>query len=60
MTAVSKAVERCLAQIAAGNSYEAQQMFKTVYHRYRTRKQVQEAYQVLQVRAPAACMHGPR
>jgi hypothetical protein len=34
-------------QVAAGAFYEAQQMYKTVYHRYKSRKQLQDSYLVL-------------
>jgi hypothetical protein len=33
--------------VAAGAFYEAQQMYKTVYHRYKSRKQLQDSYLVL-------------
>ncbi len=46
-----QAVARVNAQVEAGNFYEAQQMYKTVYHRYRSRKQLPESYQILQVAA---------
>ena len=44
-----QAVEKINAQVKAGNHYEAQQMYKTVYHRYHSRKQLPESYQILQV-----------
>jgi hypothetical protein len=37
----------CMLQVAAGAFYEAQQMYKTVYHRYKSRKQLQDSYVVL-------------
>jgi hypothetical protein len=37
----------CTNQVAAGAFYEAQQMYKTVYHRYKSRKQLQDSYLVL-------------
>jgi hypothetical protein len=36
-----------MLQVAAGAFYEAQQMYKTVYHRYKSRKQLQDSYVVL-------------
>ncbi|KIZ06762.1 hypothetical protein MNEG_1190 [Monoraphidium neglectum] len=44
---VQKALQRVKAQLDAGAFYEAQQMYKTTYHRYHTRKQLDEAYTVL-------------
>jgi len=44
---VAKALQRVKVQVEAGAFYEAQQMYKTTYHRYHSRKQVEEAYQVL-------------
>jgi hypothetical protein len=44
---VAKALQRVRAQVEAGAFYEAQQMYKTTYHRYHSRKQLEEAYQVL-------------
>ena len=44
---VQKALQRVKAQVDAGAFYEAQQMYKTTYHRYHSRKQLDEAYQVL-------------
>lgn len=59
-----QAVEKINAQVKAGNHYEAQQMYKTVYHRFHSRKQLPESYQVLQVgcmpaRHPLAWMRNP-
>lgn len=45
---VEKQIEKLRAKVNAGSSYEAQQIFKTVYHRYRARKQLQDAYQLLE------------
>lgn len=50
---VAKAVLKLKASIDAGNSYEAQQMLKTVYHRFRMRDQLGDAYQLLE---EGACM----
>lgn len=44
-----QALDKINAQVQAGNYYEAQQMYKTVYYRYRSRKQAMEAYQILKV-----------
>lgn len=53
----------CLAQILArihekvenGSYYEAQQMYKTIFHRFATRKLYEDSRRVLMVRTP-----GPR
>ena len=42
-------LDKLQRSLDAGQHYEAQQMLKTVYHRFRARKQLQEAYQLLQV-----------
>jgi hypothetical protein len=44
-------LDKLQRSLDAGQHYEAQQMLKTVYHRFRARKQLQEAYQLLQVRS---------
>lgn len=45
---VEKQIEKLRAKVDSGSFYEAQQIFKTVYHRYRSRKQLQDAYQLLE------------
>lgn len=47
MAGVQKSLERIQAQVQAGAFYEAQQMYKTVYHRCRSRKQAADSYEVL-------------
>lgn len=47
MTGVQKSLERIQVQVQAGAFYEAQQMYKTVYHRCKARKQTADSYQVL-------------
>lgn len=47
MAGVQKSLERIQAQVQAGAYYEAQQMYKTVYHRCRSRKQTADSYEVL-------------
>ena len=42
-------LDKLQRSLAAGQHYEAQQMLKTVYYRFRARKQLHEAYQLLQV-----------
>ena len=37
------------ASLAAGQFYEAHEMFKTVYYRHRSRSQSEESYQLCQV-----------
>lgn len=39
------------ASLAAGQFYEAHEMFKTVYYRLRARRQAEESYALCQVRA---------
>lgn len=46
-TGVQKVLEKTKSSIESGAFYEAQQMFKTVYHRYRARKQYNDGYQLL-------------
>lgn len=55
---VAKALQRVKAQLDAGAFYEAQQMYKTTYHRYHSRKQLDEAYQVLREGAVAQLRAG--
>ena len=45
---VQKSLDKIRGQVESGAFYEAQQMYKTVYHRYRARKSMPESYQVLQ------------
>eukprot|EP00878_Enallax_costatus_P004388 GHUV01004625.1.p1 GENE.GHUV01004625.1~~GHUV01004625.1.p1 ORF type:complete len:311 (+),score=87.64 GHUV01004625.1:204-1136(+) len=47
MAGVQKSLERIQAQVQAGAFYEAQQMYKTVYHRCKARKQTADSYEVL-------------
>ncbi len=42
-------LDKLQRSLEAGQHYEAQQMLQTVYYRYRARKQLEEAYQLLQV-----------
>jgi hypothetical protein len=44
---VQKSLDKIRAQVEAGAYYEAQQMYKTVYHRYRARKALADSYEVL-------------
>ena len=56
--AVAKALARVQTQLDAGAFYEAQQMYKTTYHRYRSRRQLDEAYAVLRAGAVAQLRAG--
>ena len=47
-------LDKLRVSLDSHNFYEAQQMLKTVYHRYRARKQHVEAYQLLEVRPGVA------
>lgn len=60
-------LDKLLRSLEAGQHYEAQQMLQTVYYRYRARKQLEEAYQLLQVlsrpligHSKAPCCRRPR
>lgn len=44
---VQKALDKINAQVEAGSYYEAQQMYKTVYHRYRSKKLLPDSYSIL-------------
>lgn len=43
-------LDKMQRSLEAGQHYEAHQMLKTVYYRFRARKQQEEAYQLLQAR----------
>jgi hypothetical protein len=43
-----KSLDRIQAQVQQGAFYEAQQMYKTVYHRCRSKKQLVDSYRVLE------------
>jgi hypothetical protein len=45
----TQALDKAVATLAAGDFYEAQQLFKSVAHRLRSRKQAADSYAVLQV-----------
>ncbi|KAF8062045.1 GET4 [Scenedesmus sp. PABB004] len=44
---IQKSLDRINAQVAAGAAYEAQQMYKTVYHRCKARRAAADGYAVL-------------
>ncbi|KAG1661971.1 hypothetical protein FOA52_007143 [Chlamydomonas sp. UWO 241] len=44
---VAKAVEKVRRVMDTGSHYEAQQMVKTIYHRHKARRQLEESYAVL-------------
>lgn len=46
---VQKTLGKIKGTVESGFFYEAQQMYKTVYHRYRARKQTEDSYHILQV-----------
>jgi hypothetical protein len=48
-----QALARIRATVEEGAYYEAQQQYKSTFHRHKSRKQVQESLQVLQVRLVA-------
>lgn len=48
---LQKSLDRINAQVASGAFYEAQQMYKTVYHRCKSRRQTADSYQVLKAGA---------
>ena len=49
LTSMRQVLDKLQRSLDAGQHYEAEQMLKTVYYRYRARKQLDEAYQLLQV-----------
>ena len=51
--AVEQALQKLKPSIQAGSSYEAQQKVKTIYSRFRSRRQLTCAYQLL---GEAACL----
>jgi hypothetical protein len=46
---VPQVLRKLEASLAAGQFYEAHEMFKTVYYRHRSRSQSEESYQLCQV-----------
>lgn len=50
-------LDKTEAAIKSGNFYEAQQLYKTVYYRYRARKQLDDSYRILKVLAGSRCRH---
>lgn len=58
MANVEKALARIRATVEEGAYYEAQQQYKSTYHRHKARKQVQESLQVLQAGAITQLSHG--
>lgn len=55
-------LDKIKGTIESGSFYEAQQMYKTVYYRYKARKQVQDSYQILKVckaQIKMPCNHAP-
>lgn len=50
-------LERIKGTVESGSYYEAQQMYKSVYHRHKARRQIQESYAVLHVRCSRPRMH---
>lgn len=56
LLACPQVLRKLAASLAAGQFYEAHEMFKTVYYRYRTRNQHEESYQLCQVSCVCACI----
>lgn len=48
VSALNKPLQKLQLSLQAGQAYEGQQMIKTVYHRFRSRKKLVESYQVLE------------
>ncbi|GAB4819985.1 hypothetical protein N2152v2_007031 [Parachlorella kessleri] len=46
---VQKVLAKLRSNIEAGNFYEAHEMFKTVYHRYRSRRQLEDSYKLAEL-----------
>jgi len=53
MSSVEKSLEKFRASLEKGSIYEAQQLIKTVYHRLRSRKLMEESRELLE---KAACL----
>jgi len=53
MSSVEKSLEKFRVSLEKGSIYEAQQLIKTVYHRLRSRKLMEESRQLLE---KAACL----
>lgn len=53
MTSVARSLEKFRASLENGTFYEAQQLVKTVYHRLRSRKLLEESRELLE---KAACL----
>ena len=47
MASVDKSLEKFKAQLEKGSAYEGQQFIKTVYHRLRSRKLMEESRELL-------------
>eukprot|EP00232_Nephroselmis_pyriformis_P009509 CAMPEP_0182882976 /NCGR_PEP_ID=MMETSP0034_2-20130328/18110_1 /TAXON_ID=156128 /ORGANISM="Nephroselmis pyriformis, Strain CCMP717" /LENGTH=124 /DNA_ID=CAMNT_0025016097 /DNA_START=17 /DNA_END=387 /DNA_ORIENTATION=- len=54
----SKVLAKLEKQIAAGNFYEAQQMYMTVFHRSKARKKLADALHLLRAGACTQLAHG--
>lgn len=48
-TTCMQAVDKVHRVMDSGSHYEAQQMVKTIYHRHKARRQLEESYAVLEV-----------
>jgi hypothetical protein len=55
---VDKQIEKLRATVESGAAYEAQQILKTVFHRYRSRKKLQDSYDLVERGAILQLQHG--
>lgn len=46
---MTQVLERIKSTVESGSFYEAQQMYKTAYYRFRAKKQLEDGYQILKV-----------
>ena len=53
-----KALQKLQQYLLVGQSYEGQQMIKTVYHRLRSRKKLVESYQLIEEAAKLQLQDG--
>lgn len=57
MASVDKALERFRRSLSGGNTYEAQQLVKTAYHRTRSRKLLDDSRNLLEKAAVLQLEH---
>eukprot|EP01024_Parvocaulis_polyphysoides_P051516 TRINITY_DN5075_c0_g1_i1.p1 TRINITY_DN5075_c0_g1~~TRINITY_DN5075_c0_g1_i1.p1 ORF type:complete len:324 (+),score=25.44 TRINITY_DN5075_c0_g1_i1:1-972(+) len=58
MASVQQQVDKLSKRVEEGQYYEAQQMFKTIHHRYKAKRKLQESYDILYEGAKLQLKHG--